>query len=48
MIENNLIRNDIKPLTPDVSVSYALELMDEIKATHLPVVEDGHYLGLIS
>lgn len=48
MIALNLLRNDIKPLQPADKVFFAHELMDEFKVQHLPVVEEGIYLGLIS
>ena len=48
MIEDRLIRNDIKPLTSEDSVKFALEIMDEMKISHLPVLEKEVYIGLIS
>ncbi|MEQ9263019.1 MAG: CBS domain-containing protein [Owenweeksia sp.] len=40
--------NDIKPLESSESVKDVLDLMEELKFTHLPVVEaPDHYLGLI-
>ena len=48
MIDSKLIRNDIKPLTPEISVHEALETMEEYKVSHLPVFEHEQYIGLIS
>lgn len=48
MIAQNILRNDITPLQPADKVLFAHELMDEFKVQHLPVVDEGVYLGLIS
>jgi len=42
------ILNDVKPLGTETKVDYALEVMEELKSSHLPVVHEGKYLGLIS
>ncbi len=47
MIAQNLIRNDISPLALSDSVFFAQELMNEFKVQHLPVLENGVYLGLV-
>jgi acetoin utilization protein AcuB len=47
MIALNLIRNDIKPLNPEDKVIFAHELMEEYKVQHLPVLENGDYIGLL-
>ena len=47
MIALNLIRNDIKPLNPEDKVIFAHELMEEYKVQHLPVLENGDYIGMI-
>lgn len=39
--------NDLKPLDTEVSVGDTLEMMDELKLTHLPVVHEGRYVGLV-
>lgn len=40
--------NDIKPLQSSERVRDILDLMEELKFTHLPVIEESHhYLGLI-
>jgi hypothetical protein len=38
----------IQPLSPDSRVSDALSRMEDAKVSHLPVVEDGGFLGLVS
>ncbi len=48
MMAEELIQNDITPLTRNDSVLKALDLMEEYKIMHLPVVEKGEYLGIIS
>lgn len=42
------ILNDYKPLAPDELVQDVLAAMEELKCSHLPVLEEGQYLGLIS
>jgi predicted transcriptional regulator len=42
------ILNDIKPLHPQEKVREVLDLMEELKYCHLPVLEEGKYLGLIT
>lgn len=42
------ILNDYKPLAPDELVQDVLDAMEELKCSHLPVLEEGQYLGLIS
>lgn len=43
------ISNDIKPPSTDDIVADVLELMEEMKISHLPVVDEEHiYLGVIS
>ncbi len=48
MIALQLLRNDITPLKPEDKVFMAHEVMDEYKVTHLPVIENDDYLGLVS
>jgi CBS domain-containing protein len=48
MIALQLLRTDIKPLTPSSTVQTALEVMDDFKLNHLPVVEGENYVGLIA
>lgn len=48
MMAEELIQNDIKPLTRNDSVLKALDLMEEYKLMHLPIVEKGEYIGIIS
>jgi CBS domain-containing protein len=42
------ILNDIKPLNTQAKAGETLSLMDELKLSHLPVVHEGKYVGLIS
>ena len=48
MLSQKLIANDISPALPSDSGMNAMSLMDEFKVSHLPVVENGELLGLIS
>lgn len=48
MLSQKLIATDITPALPSDSGMNAMSLMDEFKVSHLPVVEDGELLGLIS
>jgi acetoin utilization protein AcuB len=48
MFAQDLINTTLPQLQLSDPVSRALELMNEFKATHLPVVADEKYLGLIS
>lgn len=48
MISQKLIATDITPVLPNDSGMNAMSLMDEFRVSHLPVVEKGQYLGLIS
>ncbi len=43
-----IISDAIIPLRPGDKVSTALKMMDENRVSHLPVLADGKYLGLIS
>lgn len=42
------LTNDIKPLTTAGKVGEILDLMEELKFCHLPVLHNGQYVGLIS
>lgn len=42
------ILNDFKALTLEEQVNDLLELMEELKCNHLPILHEGKYLGLIS
>jgi acetoin utilization protein AcuB len=44
----NHILNDFKPLGTEEKVAEVLQGMEELKCSHLPVIADGQYLGLIS
>lgn len=48
MFANQLIIEDIIPLKTSDSGAYALNWMDENKVSHLPIVNDVEFLGLIS
>ena len=48
MLSQKLIATDISPVLPSDSGMNAMSLMDEFKISHLPVVENGELLGLIS
>ncbi|OYT17414.1 MAG: CBS domain-containing protein [Bacteroidetes bacterium 4572_77] len=48
MLAQDLLTNTIVPLKKDDSAVLALSLMEEYKTTHLPIVQSGVYLGLIS
>ena len=48
MLSQKLIETDITPALPNDSGMNAMSLMDEFKVSHLPVVDNGRYLGLIS
>lgn len=41
------ILNDIKPLSITEKAGAILDLMEELKFNHLPVLDQGHYVGLI-
>lgn len=48
MLARELISKVVPPLRPNDEVARALAWMDEFKVSHLPVVNDREYLGLIS
>ncbi|WP_421938647.1 CBS domain-containing protein [Pedobacter sp.] len=48
MFAEEIISNAILPLRTDDSVQKALDRMNEFKLKHLPVVNDGAYLGLVA
>lgn len=48
MLTSALINQNIPRLQPPDTVGKALQLINDFKLTHLPVVSDGFYLGLIS
>lgn len=45
---NKHLLNDIKSLNPQETVANVLELMEELKYSHLPVTEDKVLTGLVS
>ncbi len=47
MHATDLISVDIIPLKPTDPVSLALDRMEELKLAHLPVVDDGHLVGMV-
>lgn len=48
MLAKELITNDIPPLKTSDTGLKALEWMDEFRVSHLPIVNEGKFLGLIS
>ena len=48
MLTTELINNNIPRLQLPDTVSKALQLINDFKLTHLPVVSEGKFLGLIS
>jgi acetoin utilization protein AcuB len=48
MIIKDLISETIMPLNPDDTAAFALGIMDEFKISHLPIVQDLTFQGLIS
>lgn len=47
MIVHDLISNAIPELSPTDGIVNALNLMDEYRVSHLPVVHDGKLLGIV-
>lgn len=48
MLTRDLISNSIPYLHKDDKVFHALQLMNDYHVAHLPVVENEHYMGIIS
>jgi acetoin utilization protein AcuB len=48
MLTRDLISNSVPYLHKNDKVYHALQLMNDYHVVHLPVVEDDHYLGIIS
>jgi acetoin utilization protein AcuB len=48
MITKELLSETIAPLNPSDSAAFALGIMDEFKISHLPIVENQIFQGLIS
>ncbi len=48
MRAGDLISDEIPTLKGSDNVLFAMQLLDEYKMTHLPVVENGEFLGLLS
>ena len=48
MFAEEIISNAISPLRTDDTVQKALDRMNEFKLKHIPVVSDGHFLGLLA
>lgn len=48
MLARELISRIVPPLRPNDEVARALAWMDEFKVSHLPVVDENEFLGLIS
>jgi len=45
---NPLIKRDVQPLSRGMQINLALELMETHNIKHLPVVENGFFIGLIT
>ena len=48
MIAADLITEEIPPILPAESCLKALSWMDEFKVSHIPVVNEGEYMGMVS
>lgn len=48
MVAKELISNSVTPLKTSDTGQYALDMMEDYKVTHLPIVNDETLLGLIS
>lgn len=48
MRASELITEEIPPIRPSESCMKAFNWMDEFKVSHIPVVENGEYIGVIS
>ena len=48
MLSQKLIATDITPAHPQDRGISVMSLMDEFKVLHLPVVENGKLLGIVS
>ena len=49
MLQETLHTEPIKGILPETTVAEALEFMDDLKISHLPLVtKDGLYAGLLS
>ena len=48
MLAKDLITDDIPPLKPSDTGIMAINWMDEFKVSHLPIVNNHEYIGLIS
>ncbi len=48
MVVNDILNEDILPLQPSDTGNIALSWMEDLKVSHLPVVSNDSYLGLIS
>lgn len=44
----NLLNKELPALSPQDDPVNALNIMDQFRVAHLPVVENGHFVGLIS
>jgi len=44
----DLMTEDVRALPPNATVAELLELMDRLRIRHVPVVEDGEIVGLVS
>lgn len=47
MLTSSLINHKLPRLTPEDTVARALQLITDYSITHLPVIEEGQFLGMI-
>lgn len=45
---SDVMSSQLVTITPDTEISHAMDLVSENKIRHLPVLEDGRVVGLIS
>lgn len=48
MLVESVMTSDVRSLPPDATPDEAIRLMDEHKIRHVPVVEDGKLIGVVS
>lgn len=48
MVAIDLITDEVPPIKPEESCIKALDWMDELRVSHLPVVDGNDYLGLLA
>lgn len=48
MLVENVMSNDVRTIAPDTAPAEAIRIMDKHRIRHLPVVEDGRLIGVVS